>query len=200
VDVAGLSRWIDDKVAPEPLIAVQALADSSAFEANSAVFDDEEEKLGDVATTRDWLVSFGLASEAIEVTEADRQELLELRRCIRALIEAGTAGAPDEDANSALATIAARYPVPVGVSRDGRVVLDLDPAESVDALIGQMIGIVLRAQIDGTWERLKICAADTCRWAFYDASKNRGGHWCSMQLCGNREKNRSYRRRRAATS
>ena len=36
-----------------------------------------------------------------------------------------------------------------------------------------MIGIVLQAQIDGTWSRLKICAADTCRWAFFDSSKNR---------------------------
>lgn len=199
MDVAELSRWIDEKVAPEPLIAVQALADSSAFEANSVVFDDEEEKLSDVAAARDWLVGLGLASNGIEISEADLEELLELRRCIRALIEANT-GARGEDANAALAAIAARHPVPVSVSGDGRVGLDLDPAESVDALIAQMIGIVLRAQIDGTWERLKICAADTCRWAFYDASKNRGGHWCSMQLCGNREKNRSYRRRQATGS
>ena len=61
-----------------------------------------------------------------------------------------------------------------------------------------MIGIVLQAQIDGTWDRLKICAADDCRWAFFDASKNRGGHWCTMELCGNREKNRAYRARRSA--
>lgn len=200
MDVAELSRWIEDKVAPEPLIAVQALADSSAFEANSVVYDDEEEKLGDVAAARDWLARLGLASNAIEISEADLAELLELRRCIRALIEANTTGARDEDANAALAAIAARHPVPVSVSGDGRVGLDLDPAGSVDALIAQMIGIVLRAQVDGTWERLKICAADTCRWAFYDASKNRGGHWCSMELCGNREKNRAYRERKAAAT
>ena len=197
MDVAELSRWIDEKVAPEPLIAVQALADSSAFEANSVVYDDEEEKLGDVAAARDWLVGLGLASTGIKITEDDRGKLLELRRCVRALIEANTTGARDEDAGADLAAIAARHPVPVSVSRDGRVALDLDPARSVDDLIAQMIGIVLRAQIDGSWERLKICAADTCRWAFYDASKNRGGHWCSMKLCGNREKNRSYRARRS---
>jgi predicted RNA-binding Zn ribbon-like protein len=72
--------------------------------------------------------------------------------------------------------------------------------ESVDALIAQLIGIILRAQIDGSWERLKICLADTCRWAFFDASKNRRGHWCSMEVCGNRVKNRAYRARQSAAS
>jgi predicted RNA-binding Zn ribbon-like protein len=198
MDVAKLSDWIEERVAPVPLIAVQALADSAEFEADSAVYDDEEEKLGDPASAHDWLVDHGLAASAIEISEADRKRLIELRACVRALIEANTHGARDEDAGAALAAIAARHPVPVSVSSEGRVGLDLDPPKSVDALIAQLIGIVLQAQIDGTWERLKICAADTCRWAFYDSSKNRGGHWCSMQLCGNREKNRTYRERKAA--
>jgi predicted RNA-binding Zn ribbon-like protein len=198
VDVAELSRWIEEKVAPEPLIAVQALADSADFEASSAVYDDEEEKLGDVASARDWLAGLDLVSNAIEISEADLAELHELRRCIRALIEANTTGTGAGGAGADLAAIAARHPVPLSVSRDGRVGLDLEPAGSVDALIAQMIGIVMQAQVEGTWERLKICAADTCRWAFFDASKNRGGHWCSMQLCGNREKNRAYRERNAS--
>jgi predicted RNA-binding Zn ribbon-like protein len=50
---------------------------------------------------------------------------------------------------------------------------------------------------DGTWKRLKACRNHGCRWAFYDYSKNRSGSWCSMQLCGNRTKTRSYRRRHA---
>jgi predicted RNA-binding Zn ribbon-like protein len=49
---------------------------------------------------------------------------------------------------------------------------------------------------DGSWERLKICADDTCQWAFLDSSKNRSKHWCSMQECGNRSKTRAYRARR----
>ena len=39
---------------------------------------------------------------------------------------------------------------------------------------------------DGTWGRLKACAEDGCRWAFYDASRNQSGRWCSMAVCGNR--------------
>lgn len=199
MDTAALSEWIEIKVAPEPLIAVQALANSSAFEADSDIYDDEEEKLGDVAAAREWLVGLGLAAPRIEISEEDRQRLVELRRCVRALIDANMTGSQDEAANAELARIAALHPVPVRVGVDGAVDLDLAPAESVDALIAQAIGIVLRAQIDGSWERLKICAADSCRWAFFDSSKNRRGHWCTMEVCGNREKNRAYRARKATT-
>lgn len=192
MDVPRLSRWIESKIAPGPLIAVQALA-------NSHPSEDQGELLLDVETTRYWLLRFGFGAAGIEVGEDDRERLLELRRCVRALIDANATGEQDEGANERLAAIAAGHPVPVVVDRGGRIGLDLAPAASVDALIAQVVGIVLQAQIDGTWERLKICAADGCRWAFYDASKNRGGHWCSMEVCGNREKNRSYRERRAAT-
>lgn len=191
MDVATLSRWIEGKVAPEPLIAIQALA-------NSHPSDDQGELLHDVETTRYWLHRFRFGADGIEVTEDDRERLLELRRSVRALIEANVTGVQDKAANAQLAAIAAHHPVAVRAGGDGRLALDLEPAASVDALIAQLIGILLQAQIDGTWERLKICAADSCRWAFYDASKNRGGHWCSMQTCGNREKNRAYRARQAA--
>lgn len=193
MDVPRLSRWLESKVAPDPLIAVQALA-------NSHPSEDQGELLLDVETTRYWLLRFGFAADGIEVSEDDRGRLLELRGCVRALIDANATGERDAAASERLAAIVADHPVPLAVERDGRIGLDLAPAPSVDALIAQLIGVVLRAQIDGTWERLKICAADTCRWAFYDASKNQGGHWCSMEVCGNREKNRSYRRRRAATA
>jgi predicted RNA-binding Zn ribbon-like protein len=48
------------------------------------------------------------------------------------------------------------------------------------------------------WSRLKVCARDSCRWAFYDASRNRSGRWCSMAGCGNIVKmRRAYRTRTA---
>jgi predicted RNA-binding Zn ribbon-like protein len=193
METAAISAWIEDKVAPKPLLAVQALANSQASE-------EDPERLGDVEGSREWLTGVGLLAPGAEITEADRQRLVELRSCVRALIDANMTGEQDEAANAELARIAAHHPVPVDVGADGAVDLDLEPAASIDALIAQMIGIVLRAQIDGSWERLKICAADSCRWAFFDVSKNRGGHWCSMEVCGNREKNRAYRERKASAA
>jgi len=70
-------------------------------------------------------------------------------------------------------------------------------SDITDALF-QLLLIVRAAQGDGTWPRLRVCANDTCRWAFYDRSKNRQGHWCDMAVCGNRLKNRELRARRRA--
>ena len=193
MDVEALSAWIEDKQAPSPLIAVQAFA-------NSIGSEDEEEKLTDSGTAQAWLVGYELASPAMKISDAELAELLAVRESIRALIDANATGEQDAAANAELAAAADRHPVPVAVGSDGEVGIDLEPAATVDRLIAQLIGVVLAAQIDGSWQRLKICAADTCRWAFYDSSKNRGGHWCSMEVCGNRVKNRAYRARRAATS
>ena len=71
-------------------------------------------------------------------------------------------------------------------------------AAGVDGALGHIVAAIHAAIAEGTWDRLKACERDICRWAFYDHSKNRSGHWCSMAVCGQREKNRrAYRRRRA---
>jgi predicted RNA-binding Zn ribbon-like protein len=41
------------------------------------------------------------------------------------------------------------------------------------------------------------CTSDECLWAFYDRSRNRSRHWCSMGVCGNRAKTRTYRAKRS---
>ena len=64
-----------------------------------------------------------------------------------------------------------------------------------DGLVASLLAIIARAQGDGSWERMKACAAEDCRWAFYDRSRNRSRTWCSMAECGNRAKARSYRAR-----
>ena len=64
-----------------------------------------------------------------------------------------------------------------------------------DALF-ELLLIIHRAQQDGTWARLKICANDDCEWAFFDRSRNQHGNWCDMAVCGNRLKNRELRARR----
>ncbi|HYN87467.1 MAG TPA: CGNR zinc finger domain-containing protein, partial [Ardenticatenaceae bacterium] len=46
--------------------------------------------------------------------------------------------------------------------------------------------------------RLKQCPG--CGWLFLDLTKNQGRRWCSMNMCGVRDKMRRYHRRsRAAT-
>nr|WP_269328037.1 CGNR zinc finger domain-containing protein [Kineosporia mesophila] len=70
-------------------------------------------------------------------------------------------------------------------------------ANSGVAGLDVMIEAVAVAVASGGWSRLKLCASSDCRWAFYDTSRSGGGRWCSMEVCGNRHKTRTYRRRRA---
>jgi predicted RNA-binding Zn ribbon-like protein len=67
----------------------------------------------------------------------------------------------------------------------------------VDGALAELIARVHRAQMDGTWDRLKVCPDTTCHWAFYDGSRNRSSRWCNMGVCGNRHKVRAFRERRA---
>ena len=71
-----------------------------------------------------------------------------------------------------------------------------DPAVTgVPGALGLLVAIVHEAQLAGTWPRLKACPGHHCGWVFYDVSRNGGSTWCSMQVCGSREKARAYRRR-----
>jgi predicted RNA-binding Zn ribbon-like protein len=77
----------------------------------------------------------------------------------------------------------------------------LDPAsDGVDGFIGLVLGAVASAMADGSWSRVKACRRDTCRWLFYDRSRNHSGTWCSMAGCGSRMKARAYQARRRASA
>ena len=86
----------------------------------------------------------------------------------------------------------------VAIDRAGQA--DLRPAGGgPDALIARLLADIATAQQIGTWRDLRICRRDVCRWAFYDASRNHSGVWCTMSICGNRVKSAALRRRRSTT-
>lgn len=69
-------------------------------------------------------------------------------------------------------------------------------APDADAEVGlahALFAIVASAEQFLTIERfarVKVCASSTCRWLFFDSSKNGSRRWCRMEVCGNREKGR----------
>lgn len=84
---------------------------------------------------------------------------------------------------------------PPAVPLELRLESDGYAALAADDPTGTIAAAVARLAISGDWERVKICPADDCRWAFYDASRNRSRQWCSMAVCGNRAKARAHRER-----
>ena len=69
--------------------------------------------------------------------------------------------------SSACDAEAARVP-PAGALRRAVSVRPGAGRRRLDAVIGELIGIVHEAMADGTWRRLKACRSETCEWAFYD--------------------------------
>ena len=57
----------------------------------------------------------------------------------------------------------------------------------------QLRGLLQR--YTGRPERLRVCANDRCRWAFFDSSPTGRRRWCDMRSCGNQAKAARYRAR-----
>lgn len=193
VDVEELQRQVEYKFAPGPLLAVQGLANTYSFE-------DDEELLLDPGSTGAWLTRSGLAAAGAPVSAAEHEKLRRFRSVVRSMIEANGAEPAGELDRRGLEQFVAELGVPLAAGPAGELEVDPGPAADVDGVIARMLGIIHRSQLLGEWARLKICASDECRWAFYDSSRNRGGTWCQMEVCGNRVKNRRYRGRRSEHS
>jgi len=101
----------------------------------------------------------------------------------------------DETTASELDRVVAGLPLRLRVDRAARVAIE--PAARGPLAIATRALVALHdAMADGTAERLRLCRADDCHWAFIDRSRNGSRVWCDMAACGARAKARAYRRRR----
>jgi predicted RNA-binding Zn ribbon-like protein len=208
---------VEDKLAPMPLLRVQAFVDTLDRDLGTDVFARAD-------NARVWLADAGLraADAGLRAADAglraagadhyggptdpafadDLQLAIAARDSIRALIGRSTEGTPLTPGDLApLEEILGRSQPRLDVTTDGRAMLG--PALPTETLADGLLVLLLiirDAQADGTWDRLKLCANPDCRWAFYDRSHSRRGAWCDMASCGNRLKNRNLRARRAQLS
>jgi predicted RNA-binding Zn ribbon-like protein len=176
------------KRAPDPLKVLQRFM-------NSVSFERDEEELETPEALKAWLVERDLMNPDDPVTEGDLRRALDVREGLRALLFANNGHELDRAAVERLDRAASRAGVCVHFGApDGNPVLKPD-ATGVDGAIARLMADVAQASVDGSWARLKACPEETCRWAFYDHSKNRSARWCSMETCGNMAKARAYRAR-----
>jgi predicted RNA-binding Zn ribbon-like protein len=152
------------------------------------------EKLSTPESLRDWLVEHNLLPSETQLDDMALGRALDLRETLRALLLANNEGAVDSQALATLNRVAGHACLVVQFGLDGQARLE-PGAEGIDGALGRLLAIVVAAMIEGNWARLKACRNDICRWAFYDASKNQRGAWCSMAICGSRIKARAYRSR-----
>ena len=183
-----------EKRAPEPLDLVQAFVNSARLERGEDELDSPE------ALAR-WFAKHGLLPPGTSVGTAEHRRTIDVREGLRAVLFAHNGGDADPQAVERLERAAARAELRACFLADEGPKLAPSCGGASGAL-AQLLVIVTTAAADGSWSRLKACADSDCRWAFYDHSRNRSGRWCTMAVCGNQQKARSYRarRRRAATT
>ncbi|MEO3876369.1 CGNR zinc finger domain-containing protein [Nonomuraea sp. B12E4] len=151
-----------------------------------------------------WLHARGLmpADTVVNAEQRDRAE--RIREGLRALIaenniEPVSSPRPDGLNPAARAELA-------DLTRDFPLMLDVTVSpprlvararRPVEAALARLLAVVAEAVAEGTWTRLKACREPSCRWAYYDHSRNRRRTWCSMDICGNRAKARASHHRKS---
>lgn len=160
---------------------------------NTLDVENGSDELGTPAATALWLAAVGHHS-AVSAKELSR--LVELREALREVV--GERGTDRERAAvNVVDRLAAESPLAVRLSDEGSIPL-VSISGGVKAFMGRVLAIVAASIVAGSWERLKACPNDRCRWVFFDNSRNRSRTWCSMNNCGARAKMRTYRSRRRA--
>jgi predicted RNA-binding Zn ribbon-like protein len=163
---------------------------------NTADLEKGEDKLADARGLQYWLVFHGLAQLRHRATDEEAAEARAVREALRDLLLAHTGVEVDRDIASRTLDIAAAN-AGLAVRFVGGSISFVPTAKGTTGGLGNLLAAVGRAMADGSWQRLKACRSDTCRWAFIDNARNRSRQWCSMETCGNREKARAFRERHA---
>ncbi|MFL5915319.1 MAG: CGNR zinc finger domain-containing protein [Gaiellaceae bacterium] len=144
-----------------------------------------------------WFSEQGLVDDLVEPTEKEHADALAVREAIRDLLLANNGVAADTEAASQTLEAAGRA-ADLGVRFEKGRPLLAPAGDGARAAIGRIVAAVAELAPTDDWKRLKGCRDEDCRVAFYDKSRNRSRAWCSMEVCGNREKARSFRARHPA--
>ncbi|MEO3749635.1 CGNR zinc finger domain-containing protein [Streptomyces sp. B6B3] len=171
--------------------------------ANTVDVEEGSDEIATPAGLAGWLKARGLPAAAgeipgvipVELSAEAHRDYLALRAGLREELGAHVGGAPEPDPDLLAAADRVLASHPVLITARGA----LTPAPGTSAEREPLVRLAIAWQelvTTGDAARLKRCAEHTCAWAFWDTSKNRSRRWCSMRVCGNRNKSRGYASRR----
>ncbi|MEU5822683.1 CGNR zinc finger domain-containing protein [Streptomyces sp. NPDC047803] len=161
---------------------------------------DVEEASDEIATPAGlsaWLTGRGLLDGPTGIAADVHADYLALRAGLREELGAHVGDTPDPELLTAADRVLAAHPVLV-TARGRLATAPGLPPERRPLTALAIAWNELTTTGDAT--RLKRCAEHTCAWAFWDVSKNRSRRWCSMRVCGNRNKSRTYASRKRQTA
>ncbi|EHR62414.1 CGNR zinc finger domain-containing protein [Saccharomonospora cyanea] len=155
---------------------------------NSARLLYTEDALITAASASAWLRATGV--DAGELNRKEHELLLKLRETVRDHLDG-------QERTSELNKLAKSLLAPPRWSSRGEPVLPPKKTGPLDTYLGECLALVFTSGLTGELERLKVCRNQDCRWVFYDRSPAQNSVWCSMDVCGARQKMRTYRSRHA---
>ena len=143
-----------------------------------------------------WLTSKALVEDGDHIRDQDLAWALRVRDALTMKVRENMGEPADTAATEFLNRAAEQTGLRVcfGCSDDRPIHVE---ATGVRGAIGRILGSAFLAELDGRWERFRVCHDPGCSSVFFD-SKNKSGKWCSMSSCGNRAKVRAFRERQAA--
>jgi predicted RNA-binding Zn ribbon-like protein len=168
----------------------------NTLELESGSLTDHFREPGDAAA---WFVDHELAHPATydRWTASDLDQVRRVRGALRDVVDAVVEERKPLPASVAIVNETLEAHRPVRLELDGRAVRvghRHTEAPVADALAGVAETIVAELA-SGRPDRFRVCANDTCRWAFFDDSPTGRRRWCDMRTCGNRAKAARHRER-----
>ncbi|MBV8344713.1 MAG: CGNR zinc finger domain-containing protein [Candidatus Eremiobacteraeota bacterium] len=155
---------------------------------NTVELPSGPDELDSLEGARAWCLSYGLAPAK---DAAHLQLLRGFRETLRDLLFANNGEGDASDAWERLRPFLASTRLSLAV--DPQRGLELSPEDK--GPIASLLATVYESQLLGTWNRLRACRKSSCRFAYYDRTKNASRAWCSMATCGNQAKAQRRRER-----
>ncbi|MEW1891248.1 CGNR zinc finger domain-containing protein [Streptomyces sp. NBC_00523] len=171
---------------PAPAVLIEAFA-------NTVDVEEASDEIATAAGLSAWLTGRGLLDAPAEMSADVHTDYLALRAGLREELGAHVGDTPDPALLAAAERVLAAHPVLVTARGTLAAAPGLPSARRPVAALGIAWNELVTT---GDAARLKRCAEHTCAWAFWDISKNRSRRWCSMKVCGNRNKSRTYTTRK----
>ena len=201
------SRTRPAVVTPEDVDTTRALAFVNTLAARDTA--SPAERLVSYDALLDWSHEAGLMkgddlerlSARAKRRAADAAAIVERARTLRELLHAtfratseGHAPAPPTLA-ALSAQLSAWYPHGRLVPADGALQWVYAGDDDLERPLWELARAATRLLTSPLLARVHACAAEDCRWWFFDDTKNGSRRWCDMKTCGNRDKVRRYRAR-----
>ncbi|GAB3680599.1 CGNR zinc finger domain-containing protein [Saccharopolyspora tripterygii] len=156
--------------------------------ANTLDVEDGTDALSQPSHLARWLVTTGLTARTPRVTGADHDRCLRLRSGVRELL-----GTEEQRSHVLADATPVLRELPLLVSLTPGSVLHPDPElPATSRALATIAAALASTLLTGEIARVKRCPAEDCGWVFWDSTKNRSRRWCSMRVCGNRSKARTF--------